>query len=59
MTTVPATIVAMLVLSTAGALPTMALVGLRWITFSLAPLTGAVIAAMAATMPVDEAQTTK
>jgi hypothetical protein len=49
MTTVPATIVAMLVLSTAGALPTMALVGLRWITFSLAPLTGAVIAAMAAT----------
>ena len=33
MTMVPATIVAMLVLSTAGALPTMALVGLRWITF--------------------------
>ncbi len=49
MTTVPSTMVAMLVLSAAGALPTMALVGLRWITFSLAPLAGAVIAATAAT----------
>jgi hypothetical protein len=49
MTTVPATVVAMVVLSAAGLLPTIALVGLRWITFPLVPLAGAVIAALAAT----------
>ena len=50
MTTVPATIVAMVVLGAAGLLPTLALVGRRWITFPLVPLAGAVIAALAATV---------
>ena len=50
MTTVSATIVAMVVLSAAGLLPTVALAGLRWITFPLVPLAGAVIAALAATV---------
>jgi hypothetical protein len=50
MTTVSATIVAMVVLGAAGLLPTLALVGLRWITFPLVPLAGAVIAALAATV---------
>jgi hypothetical protein len=49
MTTVSATIVAMVVLGAAGLLPALALVGLRWITFPLVPLAGAVIAALAAT----------
>ena len=49
MTTVPATMVAMAVLTMAGLLPVLALVGLRWITIPLAPLAGAVLAAMAAT----------
>ena len=50
MTTVSAAIVAMVVLSTAGLLPTVALVGMRWITFPLVPLAGAVVAALAATV---------
>ena len=50
MTTVPAAIVAMVVLGAAGLLPTLALVGRRWITFPLVPLAGAVIAALAATV---------
>ncbi|HEX3841993.1 MAG TPA: hypothetical protein VHU85_14470 [Acidimicrobiales bacterium] len=49
MTTVSATVVAMVVLGAAGLLPTLALVGRRWITFPLVPLAGAVIAALAAT----------
>ncbi|MHB1712384.1 MAG: hypothetical protein ACYCV7_13460 [Acidimicrobiales bacterium] len=47
---VPAAIAALSVLSIAGLLPAIALVGLRWITFPLVPLTGAVIAATAATV---------
>jgi hypothetical protein len=50
MTTISAAIVAMVVLSAAGLLPTVALVGMRWITFPLVPLAGAVIAALAATV---------
>ena len=50
MTTVSAAIVAMVVLGAAGLLPTVVLVGLRWITFPLVPLAGAVIAALAATV---------
>jgi hypothetical protein len=47
--TVPATVVAMVVLSLAGLLPILALVGLRWVTVPLLPLAGAVLAALAAT----------
>ncbi len=49
MTTVPAATVTLVVLSIAGLLPAIALVGLRWITVPLLPLTGAVVAAVAAT----------
>jgi hypothetical protein len=48
-TTVPATIVTLVVLSLAGLLPVLALVGLRVITVPLLPLAGAVLAALAAT----------
>ena len=50
MTVLSAAIVAMVVLGAAGLLPTLALVGLRWITFPLVPLAGAVVAALAATV---------
>jgi hypothetical protein len=49
MTTVPAALVGLLVLSSAGLLPTIALVGVRFITLPLLPLVGAVVAAVAAT----------
>jgi hypothetical protein len=49
MTTAPAATVAIVVLSAAGLLPVLALVGPRWIAVPLAPLTGAVLAAGAAT----------
>jgi hypothetical protein len=49
MTTTPAAIVAMAVLSLAGLLPVAALVGRRVIAVPLLPLGGAVIAALAAT----------
>jgi hypothetical protein len=49
MSTVPATIVALLVLSAAGVLPVLGLVGVRWITIPLTPLAGAIVAAVAAT----------
>ena len=49
MSTVPATIVALAVLSAAGLAPAVALAGLRWLTIPLVPLAGSVIAALAAT----------
>src|SRR5580704_7455547 len=49
MTTTPAAIVAMVVLSAAGLLPVAALVGRRVIAVPLCPLAGSVIAALAAT----------
>jgi len=49
MTTVPAAVVALLVLSAAGLAPVVVLVGPRWVTIPLAPLGGAVIAGMSAT----------
>lgn len=45
----PTVFVAMVVLSAAGLLPVLALVGLRWITIPLVPLAGAVMAALATT----------
>ena len=47
-----ATAEAILVLSAAGTMPVLALVGRRWIAIPLAPLTGAVAAAGAATVEV-------
>jgi hypothetical protein len=49
MSTVPAAIVALLVLSAAGVLPVLALVGVRWIAIPLTPLAGAIVSAVAAT----------
>jgi hypothetical protein len=49
MSTAPAAIVALLALSAAGVLPVLALVGVRWIAIPLAPLAGAIVAAVAAT----------
>lgn len=49
MSTAAASCVAMLVLTTAGLLPVLGLIGLRWITIPLAPLAGAVVAAIATT----------
>ena len=49
MTTVLATIVALAALSAVGFLPVVATVGPRWFAVPLAPLTGAVLAALAAT----------
>jgi hypothetical protein len=49
MSTVPAAIVALFVLSAAGVLPVLALIGVRWIALPLAPLAGAIVAAVAAT----------
>lgn len=48
MSTAPAAVVALIVLAAAGALPTLALAGLRWVAVPLAPLAGAVIAALSA-----------
>ncbi|HEX7459871.1 MAG TPA: hypothetical protein VF279_04515, partial [Acidimicrobiales bacterium] len=49
MTTIPAAVVALVVLSASGLVPTVGLVGLRWITVPLLPLSGSVAAAVAAT----------
>src|SRR5580700_9888573 len=49
MSTVPAAIVALVVLAGAGLLPALALVGARLVLVPLLPLTGSVIAALAAT----------
>ena len=49
MTTVPATMVALTVLSSAGLLPALSVVGLRVVTIPLLPLVGAIFAALAAT----------
>ncbi len=49
MTTVPATIVTIAALSSAGLLPALSVVGLRVVTIPLLPLVGAVFAALAAT----------
>jgi hypothetical protein len=49
MSTVPAAIVALLVLSAVGVLPVLALIGVRWIAIPLTPLAGAIVAAVAAT----------
>lgn len=49
MTTVLATTAAICALAAAGALPVLAAVGLRWVSVTLAPLAGAVVAALAAT----------
>ena len=49
MTTVLATTVAICALAAVGALPVVAGVGLRWVSVPLAPLAGAVVAALAAT----------
>jgi hypothetical protein len=49
MTTLPATVVALAVLSAAGLFPAAALVGVRWITVPLVPLCGSVVAAVSAT----------
>ncbi len=48
MSTVVATIAAVVALAAAGALPVLAAVGLRWFAVPLAPLAGAVVAALAA-----------
>ncbi len=49
MTTILATTVAVCALAAVGALPVVAGVGLRWVAVPLAPLAGAVVAALAAT----------
>lgn len=49
MSTAPAAALALVVLALAGALPVLALVGLRPLSVVLAPLVGAVLAALAAT----------
>ena len=49
MTTAIATVTALCVLAAAGTLPVVAAVGLRWVTVTLAPLAGAVVATLAAT----------
>ena len=49
MTTVPAAIVALAALSSAGLLPALSVVGLRVVTIPLLPLVGAIFAALAAT----------
>ncbi len=49
MATVPAALVTMLVLLAAGVFPALALAGLRVVALVLAPLAGAVVAALAAT----------
>ncbi len=49
MTTGPAAVAALLVLSGAGLAPVVVLVGLRWVTVPLAPLGGAVLAGLSAT----------
>jgi hypothetical protein len=49
MSTVPAAIVALLVLSAVGVLPVLALIGVRWIAIPLTPLAGGIVAAVAAT----------
>lgn len=49
MSTVPAAIVALVVLSAVGVLPVLALTGVRWIAIPLTPLAGAIVAAVAAT----------
>jgi len=49
MSTVPAAVLALVVLSAAGVLPVLALVGVQWIAVPLAPLAGAIVAAVAAT----------
>ncbi len=48
MTTVLATTAAICALAVAGLLPVVAGVGLRWFAVPLAPLAGAVVAALAA-----------
>ncbi len=48
MSTTAAAVVTMAVLTAAGLLPTLALVGGRWMAVTLAPLTGAVVAGLAA-----------
>lgn len=47
-----ATVVALAVLSAAGALPVLVAVGPRWVSVALTPLFGAVVAALAATAAV-------
>ncbi|MGP8059152.1 MAG: hypothetical protein ACLP9C_05915 [Acidimicrobiales bacterium] len=49
MSTAPAAVLALVVLALAGALPVLAFVGLRPLSVVLAPLVGAVLAALAAT----------
>jgi hypothetical protein len=49
MTTVPATILTLAALSSAGLLPALSVVGLRVVTIPLLPLVGAIFAALAAT----------
>jgi hypothetical protein len=49
MTTVIATTAAICALAAAGALPVLAAVGLRWVSITLAPLAGALVATLAAT----------
>jgi hypothetical protein len=46
--TTGAAVVTMIVLAAAGVLPTLALVGARWMAVTLAPLAGAVVAGLAA-----------
>lgn len=48
MTTAPAAILTLMVLSAVGLFPAVAAVGLRWVTVPLLPLGGAVVAALAA-----------
>ncbi len=52
MSTATATLVALLVLTAAGAVPVVASVGPRWVVVPLAPLGGSVVAAVAATASV-------
>jgi hypothetical protein len=47
--TLPAAVLALAVLAAAGALPAVALAGLRWLAVPLAPLAGAVVAGVGAT----------
>ncbi len=49
MSTFPAAVVVLVVFAAAGALPSVALAGRRWVAVPLAPLAGAVIAALSAT----------
>ena len=49
MTTVIATTAAISALAAAGSLPVLATVGLRWVSVTLAPLAGALVATLAAT----------